>query len=106
MGTGRTVVKSKIKSVMVVTKARDHSLVQLTRELATWLMITPRYGKPFGVRVYVDAKLEKSRRFNAEGIYKDNQVIREKDLLRYWTAETCVYADKFDFVITVCPFSY
>jgi len=86
---------------MIVTKARDHSLVELTRDLARWLMITPRYGKAYGVRVYVDAKLEKSKRFNAEGLRKDNYVIAEKDLLRYWTPETCVYADTFDFVITV-----
>jgi len=105
MDAGRTVVKSKIKSVMIVTKARDHSLVELTRELATWLMVSPRYAKPFGVRVYVDAKLEKSKRFNAEGLLKDNQIVAEKDLLRYWTPETCVYADAFDFVITVRPSS-
>jgi NAD+ kinase len=90
---------------MIVTKARDHSLVELTKDLATWLMIMPRYGRRFGVRVYVDAKLEKSKRFDAEGLRKDNQIIREMDLLRYWTPETCVYADTFDFVITVCILS-
>lgn len=90
---------------MIVTKARDHNLVELTRELATSLMVAPRYGKPFGVRVYVDAKLEKSKRFNAEKIFRENKVVEEKDLLRYWTPETCVFADAFDFVITVCPLS-
>ena len=87
---------------MIVTKARDHSLVQLTRDLAKWLITTPRYGKSHGIRVYVDAKLEKSKRFDAEGLHKDHRIIGEKDLLRYWTPETCVYADTFDFVITVC----
>lgn len=101
---GRTVIKTKIKSVMIVTKARDHGLVQLTRDLAEWLMTNPRYGKPYGVIVHVDAKLENSKRFDADGLYKDHQIIREKDLLKYWTPESCVFADTFDFVITVSAY--
>jgi NAD+ kinase len=99
---GRTVVKTKIKSVMIVTKARDHNLVQLTRDLAIWLMTNPRHGKPYGVKVYVDAKLENSKRFDADGISKDHDIVREKNLLKYWTPETCVFSDTFDIVITVC----
>jgi NAD+ kinase len=91
---------------MIVTKARDHSLVQLTREVAHWLMTNPRHGKPYGVKVYVDAKLEKSKRFDADGLYKDNEIVREKGLLKYWTPETCVFADNFDIVITVCPLRF
>lgn len=101
---GRTVVKTKIKSVMIVTKARDNGLVQLTRDLAIWLMTSPRHGKPYGVRVHVDAKLERSKRFNVDGLYKDYAFIREKKLLHYWTPETCVFADTYDIVITVCCF--
>ena len=86
---------------MIVTKARDHNLVQLTRDLAEWLMTTPRHGKPYGVKVHVDAKLEKSKRFDADGLYKDHKIILEKSLLQYWTPESCVFADTFDFVITV-----
>jgi NAD+ kinase len=102
---GRTVIKTKIKSVMIVTKARDHGLVQLTRDLAKWLMTSPRHGKPYGVKVYVDAKLEKSSRFDADGLCKDDEIIREKGLLKFWTPETCVFADNFDIVITVPLFS-
>ena len=98
---GRTVIKTKIKSVMIVTKARDHGLVQLTRDIAEWLMMSPRHGKPYGVKVHVDAKLEKSKRFDADGLYKDHPIIGEKHLLQYWTPETCVFADTFDIVITV-----
>ena len=101
---GRTVIKTKIKSVMIVTKARDHSLVQLTRDLARWLMTSPRHGKPYGVKVYVDAKLEKSKRFDADGLCKDDEMIRNKGLLNFWTPETCVFADTYDIVITVPPF--
>ena len=103
---GRTVIKTKIKSVMIVTKARDHGLVQLTRELAEWLMTCPRHGKTYGIRVHVEAKLEKSKRFDADGLYKDHPVIGERNLLQYWTPETCVFADTFDIVITVSPFLF
>jgi NAD+ kinase len=97
---GRTFIKAKIKNVMIVTKARDHGLVQLTRDLALWLMVTPRHGKSYGVRVHVDAKLEKSKRFDADGLFKDHDIIQEKNLLQFWTPE-CIFADTFDFVITV-----
>ena len=94
-------IKTKIKSVMIVTKARDHGLVQLTRDLSKWLMTSPRHGKPYGVKVYVDAKLQSSKRFDADGLYKDHDIIREKGLLKFWTPETCVFADTYDIVITV-----
>jgi NAD+ kinase len=96
------VIKTKIKSVMIVTKARDHELVRITRQLATWLMTTPRHGESFGVKVHVDAKLEGSKRFDAEGLCKEHPIIEEKNLLNYWTPESCVFADTFDIVITVC----
>lgn len=38
---------------MIVTKARDNQLTRLTRELALWLMKTPRNGKDRGLIVYV-----------------------------------------------------
>lgn len=91
---------------MIVTKARDHSLVQLTRELAEWLMTTPRYGQDYGIKVFVDAKLEKSKRFDTEGLLHDNAVVRERNLLHFWTPELCAYADTFDIVITVRQLFY
>ena len=91
---------------MIVTKARDHSLVQLTRELAEWLMTTPRYGQDYGIKVFVDAKLEKSKRFDTEGLLHDNAVVRERNLLHFWTPELCAYADTFDIVITVRQLVY
>lgn len=50
---GRARVVSHIQSVMIVTKARDNQLTKLTRELAVWLMKTPRDGKDRGLVVYV-----------------------------------------------------
>lgn len=51
---GRARVITQIQSVMIVTKARDNQLTRLTRELALWLMQTPRNGKDRGLIVYVN----------------------------------------------------
>jgi hypothetical protein len=32
-------------SIMVLTKARDNNLVIFTRQLAEWLIFTPRFGR-------------------------------------------------------------
>jgi len=93
MSTGRARVITQIQSVMIVTKARDNQLTRLTRELALWLMKTPRNGKDRGLIVcvhssslrrvfrvssrahfysYVDSQLKKSKRFDAAGIEQEN----------------------------------
>ncbi|GAA5828922.1 hypothetical protein JCM11251_005919 [Rhodosporidiobolus azoricus] len=69
---GRARVVSHIQSVMIVTKARDNQLTKLTRELALWLMKTPRNGKDRGLVVYVDTQLQKSKRFDAAGMQRDH----------------------------------
>ncbi|GAA5888173.1 hypothetical protein JCM5296_000218 [Sporobolomyces johnsonii] len=69
---GQARVVSHIQSVMIVTKARDNQLTRLTRELALWLMKTPRNGKDRGLIVYVDSQLRKSKRFDAAGMEKEH----------------------------------
>ncbi|GAA5950310.1 hypothetical protein JCM21900_001111 [Sporobolomyces salmonicolor] len=69
---GQARVVSHIQSVMIVTKARDNQLTRLTRELALWLMKTPRNGKDRGLIVYVDSQLRKSKRFDASGMEKEH----------------------------------
>lgn len=92
--------KRAIKNVMIVTKARDNELVTLTKELALWLMKTPRYGSDLGVNVYVDAKLERSKRFGAAEILESDP--RLTSLLRYWKPEICRNKPEiFDLVITL-----
>ncbi|KAJ3526772.1 hypothetical protein NM688_g8220 [Phlebia brevispora] len=68
---GRTRVRSSIQSILIVTKARDNRLIQLTRELALYLMLKPQKGGR-GMIVYVDAQLKTSRRFDAAGIERDH----------------------------------
>lgn len=96
----RRPIKRAVRSVMIITKARDNSLVFLTRELAEWLLKTPRYGSDLGVNVYVDAKLRKSKRFNAASLIASNP--RYESMLKYWTPDLCWESpEKFDLVLTL-----
>ncbi|OAL74949.1 NAD kinase [Trichophyton violaceum] len=96
----RRSIKLAVRNVMIVTKARDNSLVYLTRELAEWLLSTPRYGSDLGVNVYVDAKLRLSKRFDAPGLLDKES--RYEHMLKYWTPDLCwSHPDKFDLVITL-----
>ncbi|OAQ72750.1 NAD+ kinase Utr1 [Pochonia chlamydosporia 170] len=96
----RRPIKRAVRNVMIVTKARDHQLVYLTRELTTWLLRTPRYGSDLGVNVYVDAKLRSSKRFDASGILAENP--RFEHMLKYWTPDLCwSQPEKFDLVLTL-----
>ena len=96
----RRPVKRAVRTVMIVTKARDNSLVHLTRELAEWLLSTPRYGKDVGINVHVDAKLRKSKRFDAPGLLQKDP--RYETMLHYWTPDLCwTSPEKFDLVLTL-----
>jgi NAD+ kinase len=96
----RRTCKVAVKSVMIVTKARDNELVTLTRELAEWLMKTPRYGRRLGVNVYVDKKLRSSKRFDAEGLVAQEPEF--ENMLRYWTPDLCWSSPEvFDLVLTL-----
>ncbi|KAG6085896.1 hypothetical protein E4U33_000837 [Claviceps sp. LM78 group G4] len=96
----RRPIKQAVRNVMIVTKARDNQLVYKTRELATWLLRTPRYGADIGVNVYVDAKLRTSKRFDAPGIVAEDA--RFEQMLRYWTPDLCWNSpQKFDLVLTL-----
>ncbi|PUU74537.1 ATP-NAD kinase-like domain-containing protein [Tuber borchii] len=92
--------KMNVKNIMIVTKARDNQLVNLTRELAHWIMKTPRYGSKLGVNVYVDKKLKESKRFDAAGLLREEP--KFKDMLRYWTPDLCWSSpETFDLVLTL-----
>ena len=96
----RRPIKRAVHNVMIVTKARDNSLVRLTRELTEWLLKTPRYGSEIGVTVFVDAKLQRSERFNAASLLGNDP--RLVPMLKYWTPDMCWSSpDKFDLVLTL-----
>lgn len=96
----RRPIKRAVRNVMIVTKARDNQLVHLTKDLALWLMSTPRYDSDLGVNVYVDAKLRNSKRFGAAEMLEAQP--RLQHLLRYWTPDLCwSQPEKFDLVLTL-----
>ncbi|KAL7629382.1 NAD(+) kinase [Parahypoxylon ruwenzoriense] len=96
----RRPIRRAVRSVMIVTKARDNELVYLTRELTMWLLRTPRYGSDIGVNVYVDAKLRNSKRFGASSIVDEDP--RFETMLRYWSPDLCwSHPEKFDLVLTL-----
>jgi NAD+ kinase len=96
----RRPIKMTVRNVMIVTKARDNELVHLTRELAEWLLCTPRYGSDVGVNVYVDHKLRKSKRFDTPSLLAKDE--RFNDMLRFWTPDLCwASPEKFDLVLTL-----
>lgn len=96
----RRPIKRAVRNVMIVTKARDNHLVHLTRELAEWLLSTPRYGSDLGVNVYVDAKLRNSKRFGAASLLEAQP--RFQHMLKYWTPDLCwSQPEKFDLVLTL-----
>lgn len=96
----RRPLKRAVRNVMIITKARDNTLVTLTRELAEFLLATPRYGKDIGVNVWVDQKLRKSTRFGTESLLAKDA--RFKDMLSFWTPALCLERPElFDLVITL-----
>ncbi|CAK7232228.1 NAD(+) kinase [Sporothrix bragantina] len=96
----RRPIRRAVRNIMIVTKARDNQLVVLTRDLAQWLLATPRYGSDVGVNVYVDAKLRNSKRFGAASLVSTDP--RFESMLRYWTPDLCwSQPEKFDLVITL-----
>lgn len=96
----RRPIKRAVRNVMIVTKARDNQLVHLTKDLAYWLMSTPRYGSDLGVNVYVDAKLRNSKRFGAAQMLEEQP--RFNHLLKYWSPDLCwSQPEKFDLVLTL-----
>jgi NAD+ kinase len=96
----RRPIKRAVHNVMIVTKARDNQLVNLTRDLTEWLLSTPRYGFDLGVNVYVDAKLRNSKRFGAAALIEAQP--RFQHMLKYWSPDLCwSQPEKFDLVLTL-----
>lgn len=96
----RRSTKQAVRNVMIVTKARDNSLVELTKAMAEWLLSKPRYGRDVGVNVYVDSKLRRSKRFDAQSIVDKDA--RFQTMLRYWTPNLCFTSPElFDLVVTL-----
>lgn len=103
-------LKLNVKTVFLLTKAYDESLIANTRELARWLLSPERKVK---YTVYVEETLKENKKFAAKDLmndmekaYTENGQVsgewKDKRRLRYWTNEMCrTRPQTFDFVVTL-----
>lgn len=75
-------VKLNIKSIFVLTKAHDSSLVSKTKDLALWLLDDARGTK---YTVYVEDTMKDNKHFDCQGLLKANPEFEGR--LKYWDNE-------------------
>ncbi|KAF9936650.1 hypothetical protein BGZ67_002144, partial [Mortierella alpina] len=85
------------KTVMIVTKPGDESLLKITREIAFW-MIASR-----GLTVFVDEKLKDIAKFKYPSFLKSTKLGYDyTHSLKFWTSDLCAQeAHLFDFAVTL-----
>lgn len=109
-------LKLKVKTVFILTKAHDESLIKNTREVVRWLLSEERLVR---YTVYVEEILRDNKKFDAKGILKeleeqsqisasmvtngvDGTGKAEGRRLRYWNNDMCrSRPHTFDFVVTL-----
>ncbi|KAF9426468.1 hypothetical protein BGZ94_006478 [Podila epigama] len=95
---GRARVKLETpKTVMIVTKPGDESLLRITREIAFWMISTR------GFTVYVDLKLKDTPKFKFPAFLKSAKLGYDYSAsLKFWTSDLCAQEPHlFDFAITL-----
>ncbi|PWY94292.1 NAD+ kinase [Aspergillus sclerotioniger CBS 115572] len=86
-----------VKTVFLVTKAGDQSVIGSTREVARWLLSKDRATL---YNVYVEKRLETDPEFGAAQILREEPSAKSR--LKYWDHELAVErAHLFDFVVTL-----
>ena len=75
-------VKLDIKSIFILTKAYDPSLVSKTRDLAEWLLSDER---AVAYTIYVEDTMKNNKDFDAEGLVSAKP--DAKDRLKFWDNE-------------------
>lgn len=96
----------KKNSILILTKARDNTLVTFTQHLVEWLIFTPRFGKKNPFVVYVDAHLKESKLFGLHSLIQKDSTWETQ--LRFWTPKLCYKnPELFHLIITVsCEFFF
>ncbi|KKK19996.1 hypothetical protein AOCH_001106 [Aspergillus ochraceoroseus] len=90
-------LRLNVKSIFLVTKAGDKSVVSATREVAQWLL-SKECGTQFVV--YVENRLELDPGFGYEELLQEEPSV--KDRLKFWDTKLAgEQAHLFDFVITL-----
>jgi NAD+ kinase len=90
-------LKLKVKTVFVLTKAHDETLIAYTRQVTKWLLSKDR-DTPY--IVYVENTLENNNLFDAKSLVADDPSFEGR--LKYWNNElTTKHPHTFDFVISL-----
>ena len=90
-------LKISVKTVFLVTKAHDPSLINLTREVTKWLLSSERDSQ---YTVYVEDFLKDLSNFNQKGILDEEPSASGR--LKYWNAKLAIEKPQlFDFVVTL-----
>ncbi|CAH6721280.1 NAD(+) kinase [[Candida] jaroonii] len=91
----RATIQLDVKTIMIVTKARDNALIYLTKEVVEWFLYRKKK-----ITIYVDSKLENSKRFNLPGIIENNPDAQK--YIKFWNKEfTSSNPETFDLVLTL-----
>src|SRR6201999_2674463 len=87
-------VRLKIRTVFLLTKAHDRTLIAKTREVSRWLLSKER-DVPY--LVYVENTLKDNEIFDAQGLVEEDPSFGER--LKYWDNELAKkHPHTFDFV--------
>jgi NAD+ kinase len=90
-------VKPKIKSIFVLTKIQDDTLIAKTRDVVQWLLSKER-DAPY--IVWVENILEHNHKFDAPGLLAEDP--SREGRLKYWNKElTKKRPHTFDFIVTL-----
>jgi NAD+ kinase len=94
---GSIKLKLTVKTVILVTKVYDESLIKLTRELTQWLLSKERQTQ---YTVYVENVLRDHPNFNADSLIEEEPSVHGR--LKYWDVKlTANRPQTFDFAITL-----
>lgn len=94
---GSVRLRLKVKTVFLLTKAHDESLIGYTRDMVEWLLSKER-DTPY--IVYVEDTLEHNHKFDAKSIISAD--ISREGRLKYWSNELCAqHPLTFDFAVTL-----
>ena len=104
-------LKLKVRTVFLLTKAHDETLIGNTREVAKWLLSPDREVR---YTVWVEDNLRDNKKFDSRGLLEEiekaytqkdesnGENVRLDKRLRYWKNDMCrTRPHTFDFVVTL-----
>ncbi|KAL3460361.1 ATP-NAD kinase-like domain-containing protein [Aspergillus heterothallicus] len=90
-------LKLNVKTIFLVTKAGDESVIESTRKVAQWLLSSERKTQYV---LYVENRLQAEPEFNYEGLLKEDASVQDR--LKFWdTKLASEQAHLFDLVLTL-----